>query len=81
MLINSSVFHVFNSLEIELHSLQLIPIQILILMRFAKKNLAETKVRPNLTSSSPEKYKGLSKLLKGKYSKHTFQFLNLKTII
>jgi hypothetical protein len=49
-------------------SLQLIPIQILILKCFAEKIkfLAITEVRPNFTSSSAKKYKGFSNFIKGK---------------
>ena len=46
-----------------------------------KKFLAITKVRPNLTSSSAEKYKGFSKFIKGKKFRRVFKFLNFLTIV
>ena len=49
-------------------------VHILILLGFAEKIkfLAVPEVRPNLTSSSAEKYKGFSKFIKGKIFGHVF---------
>ena len=57
-------------------------VHILILLGFAIKIkfLALPEVRPNLTSSSAEKYKGFSKFIKGKHFGRFFQFLNFQTI-
>jgi hypothetical protein len=57
-------------------------VHILIIFGFAQKFkfLAVPEVRPNLTSSSPQKYKGFSKFLKGKKFWHVFIIFYFQTI-